>query len=414
MMKRNTVQTVRVLGIAFLFFIFHFSFQSVSAQVGSSFQTNMFFSGKGGAVLYNNDNGNAFGFGGGLYLGKWISEPMALRAGFEVVSVPCRDQTPDGTASLHFMASIDAIWDLWTAFGNGPQDWYLRVYPMLGIGGLLRGEPNDDGTPYNVFQMSVGIHAPFSLSRYSKWAGFLEYRLYCLPEGYDANQRHATLQSVSLGFTRRFNRDPYHRRTATESRAVRDDWFAGAAIGANYSAFDLFTNPNSGGTAMIGVAPEIMVGRNYSNFWTLRFEFTGLTAHEAFDTLSLTALQYRFTYFHADVMVNLTHAINFKRGVKWNALPYVGVGPIWRYDKMNLNMAGTLGLMMRRYLNESGDFFIDAKYVMVPPSIGGGRGPSKSIYRVGIPSITVGYLHNFGITSTRYRLPASFSNECVY
>lgn len=405
---------VTIIKKCLVLLVFSFYFLPLSAQVGSSFQTNLFFGGKAGAVLYSNDNGTAFGFGGGACIGKWIAEPLALRVSLDVASVASRDNTPDGDMMLHMFGSIDALWDLWADFGSGPQDWFVRFYPMVGIGGLFRGEPGADGTPYNVFQVSLGFHAPFSFSRYSKWAGFLEYRFFCLPQGYDNNASHASMHNVSLGFTRRFNSDPYHRRTANESRGVRDDWFVGAGIGPNFSAFDLFTNPHSGGLAMIGVAPEIMIGRNYSNFWTLRLELTGLSAHEAFDTLMETADNYMFTFVHADVMINLTHALYFKRGVKWNFLPYLGVGPVWRYDVMKLNMAGNFGVMARRYLNEAGDFFIDAKYVMVPPSIGGGRGPSGNIYRVGIPSITAGYIYNFGVTSSRYRQPASHSNECVY
>ncbi len=385
------------------------------AQVGSSFQTNLFLNGKGGVVLYNNDNGMALGFGGGATIGKWVAEPLALRFGIDAASVADRQQTADGSGStLHLFASIDAMWDLRTVFGNGPQDWYVRAYPFVGIGGMFRARDNDESQLYNTFQVSFGVHAPFSLNRYSNWAGFLEYRLFLLPDQYDNNSDGVSMHYVTLGFTRRFNVDPYHRRTATESRAMRDDWFVGFGIGPNYSSFEALTNPNAGGLAMIGVAPEIMVGKNYSNFWTLRLELTGLSAHEAYDTLKQSAERYMFTYLHGDLMINLSHALYFKRGVKWNVLPYVGVGPVWRYDDKKMNMAGNAGIMFRRYINEAGDFFVDAKYVMVPPSVGGGRGPSGSIYGVGIPSITAGYIYNFGVTSTRYRLPASHSSECVY
>lgn len=385
-----------------------------NAQVGSSFQTNLFLSGKGGAMLYKNDNGVAVGFGGGLGLGKWVAESLALRGSIDAAMVPDRKQTITGGTSMCFFASIDALWDLWASFGSGPQDWYVRVYPMVGIGGLFRFSDNEsEGTPYNVFQVSLGLHAPFSFPRYSSVAGFLEYRLFCLPDNFDGNAGKAGMNMISLGVTKRFNQDPYHRRTANESHTVRDDWFVGAGIGPNFSSFDFFANAGDG-FAMLGVAPEIMVGRNYSNFWTLRLELTGLSAHEAYDSLTSSADKYSFTFLHGDLMVNLSHALSFKRGVKWNILPYVGVGPVWRYDIKKVNMAGNLGLMFRRYINEAGDFFVDAKYVMVPPSVGGGTGPSGDIYGVGIASVTVGYIYNFGVSSTRYRLPASFSNECVY
>lgn len=393
---------------------FSFYLLPVSAQVGSSFSTNLFISGRAGGVLYNNDNGMAVGFGGGASLGKWIAEPLALRASVDAAMVSNLEQTADGSGStMHLFTSLDALWDLWPVIGDGPQDWYVRFYPMVGIGGLFRSTPEGDLSQYNVFQVSLGFHAPFSLDRYAKCVGFLEYRLFCLPDNYDGNSDGVSMSMMSLGLTRRFNSDPYHRRTAQESRSIRDDWFAGIAIGPNFSSFDFFANA-SDGVAMLGVAPEIMIGRNYSNFWTLRLELTGLSAHEQYDTLTFTAESYSFSFLHADMMVNLSHALYFKRGVKWNVLPYLGVGPVWRYDKKKMNMAGNLGVMVRRYINEAGDFFVDAKYAMIPPSIGGGTGPSGNIYAVAIPSITVGYLYNFGTNSTRYRLPASHSLECVY
>lgn len=411
-MKHNNIISKILKCLTLL--VFSFYLLPAFAQVGSSFQTNLFVSGKAGGVLYNNDNGMAVGFGGGLSIGKWIAEPLALRANVDMGMIPSREQTATGGSTMHLQPSLDAIFDLWAVFGDGPQNWYIRVYPMVGIGGLFRSFDLNEDNPYNVFEVSMGLHIPFSYPRYTKWAGFLEYKYIMLPERYDRNPGNVGLNSISLGLTRRFNMDPNHRRTAQESHDVGDDWFAGCGIGVNYSSFDLFSNPNLGGMAMIGVAPEIMFGRNYSNFWTLRIGLTGLSAHEQFDTLSSTAKEYMFTFVHADLMVNISHAINFKRGVKWNVLPYIGVGPVWRYDDMVMNMAGNLGIMFRRYLNEAGDFYIDAKYVMVPPAIGGGRGPSGSIYGVGLPSITAGYIYNFGVTSARYRQPASHTLDCVY
>ncbi|MBR6843718.1 MAG: hypothetical protein IKM79_01325, partial [Bacteroidales bacterium] len=69
------------------------------------------------------------------------------------------------------------------------------------------------------------------------------------------------------------------------------------------------------------------------------------------------------------------------------------------------DMAADFGLFVRRYISKEGDFFIDLKYVMMAPRIGGGAGPEGDIYGVGIPSLTFGYIHNFGHSSTRYRVP---------
>ena len=177
----------------------------------------------------------------------------------------------------------------------------------------------------------------------------------------------------------------------------------------------MFANPNHGGMKMIGVAPEIMFGRNFSNFWTIRFELTGLTAHEIYDTVTQEAGDaYTFSMFHADLMVNLTHVLNYKRGVKWNVLPYLGAGAIWRYGDIRYRMSGDAGVMVRRYIDQTGDFFIDLKYMLVHPSISGGVGPSGVYYGVGMPSLTFGYIHNFGTSSTRYRMPVGSTGNCAY
>jgi hypothetical protein len=52
-----------------------------------------------------------------------------------------------------------------------------------------------------------------------------------------------------------------------------------------------------------------------------------------------------------------------------------------------------------------GDFYIDLKYIMVPPRVAGEAGPSGSIFGVGYPMLTFGYIHNFGHSTTRYRMP---------
>ena len=156
---------------------------------------------------------------------------------------------------------------------------------------------------------------------------------------------------------------------------------------------------------MVGVAPEIMFGRNFSNFWTVRFEATGLTGHQVFDTVRQEAGDaFTFTMIHADLMMNLSHAFGFKRGVHWSIMPYLGAGTIWRYDNVRFDMAADFGIFFRRYISREGDLFVDLKYIMAAPgSIGGGNIPSGKFYGFGLPSLTVGYIHNFGHSTTRYR-----------
>ena len=109
-------------------------------------------------------------------------------------------------------------------------------------------------------------------------------------------------------------------------------------------------------------------------------------------------------------MINLTHLANFRRGQKWNFMPYLGAGPVWRYgDAPKFHVAADAGLFIRRFIDNAGDFYIDLKYIMVPPRVAGNTGPSGSILGVGYPSITFGYIHNFGRSTTRFRQPV---NDC--
>jgi hypothetical protein len=48
--------------------------------------------------------------------------------------------------------------------------------------------------------------------------------------------------------------------------------------------------------------------------------------------------------------------------------------------------------------------------MMVPPRVAGGSGPSGSIFGVGYMAFTVGYIHNFGHSTVRYRMPV---NHCT-
>ena len=111
---------------------------------------------------------------------------------------------------------------------------------------------------------------------------------------------------------------------------------------------------------------------------------------------------------HTDFMINLSHLLNFKRGVRWNILPYLGAGPVWRYRSQPVfDLGADFGIMARRFMDNMGDFYIDLKYLMVPPRIAGGSGPTGSYLGVGFPMLTVGYIFNFEHSTTRYRMPVN-------
>lgn len=374
------------------------------AQIGSDFGVNMFMNMGGGMSLYKNGDVPLMkGFSGGISVGKWILSPLAARVSLDFQSL---NREPMDYNFTFASASVEFLWDFTSTFMR-IRNWRVNVYPMIGLGVFFRPAMTDGvnmyGTDREVHSL-LGLHVPVRL--WGGWAAFAQYKCYFLPTHYDLGGDAVFMHSITGGFTYNFTESPFHRRTEYESRSTDEDWFVGFGLGPNYSSFDLFTNKNHGGFAMVGVAPEIMFGRNFSNFWTIRFEATGLTAHEIFDTVRQEAGDaYTFTMVHADLMVNLSHLFDFKRGARWSIMPYLGAGAIWRYDHVSFDMAADFGIFCRRYINKEGDFFVDLKYIMMAPRVGGGLGPSGSIYGVGIPSLTVGYIHNFGHSFTRYRMP---------
>ena len=375
------------------------------AQIGTDFGVNMFMNMGGGVSMYQYaDNPLHTGFSGGISVGKWILSPLAARITLDFQTL---SKTEDLDANAAFASTgVEFLWDFTSTFMR-IRNWRINVYPMIGLGVFLRTAHVIDGHTYGTDREVhglLGLHVPVRIS--GGWSAFAQYKCYFLPTYGYLESEVATMHSITGGFTYNFTETPFHRRTEHESRGTDEDWFAGFGLGANYSSFDLFTNPNHGGLAMLGVTPEIMFGRNFSNFWTIRFEATGLTAHEIYDTvLGEPGKGYTFTMVHADLMTNLSHLFDFKRGAYWSIMPYLGAGAIWRYDNVRFDMAADFGLFLRRYISREGDLFVDLKYIMMAPRIGGSAGPSGSIYGVGLPTVTVGYIHNFGQSSTRYRQP---------
>ena len=386
------------------------TFTGAKAQIGSDFGVNMFMTMGGGVSWWNNGASDVTtrGFAGGIGVGKWILSPLAARISLDFQVVPSNQDQIHRASFAH--ASAEFLWDFNSTFFR-IRDWRLNFYPMIGLGVSYRGgltvdgpngKPVSLGSDHAIHSL-LGFNMPFRLGM--GWDLFLQGKLYFMPENFDAGGKFPRMWTLTAGFTHNFTESPYTRRTEHESRSTDEDWFIGFGIGPNYSAFRPFTNTFR--PSLIAVAPELMFGRNFSNFWTIRFELTGLTAHEPYDTTkNVPSGNYAFTMLHADVMLNLSHLIDFKRGVRWNFMPYLGAGPIWRYDEPVFDMAADWGLFIRRYVSHNGDLFIDFKYIMMSPRIGDPHNiETGSIYSVGIPSITFGYIHNFGRSTTRYRMP---------
>jgi hypothetical protein len=89
-------------------------------------------------------------------------------------------------------------------------------------------------------------------------------------------------------------------------------------------------------------------------------------------------------------------------------MPYLGAGPVWRYQTNPVFTVGAdAGLYIRRYVDNMSDIYFDLKYIMVPPRLAGGPGPSGSIFGVGFPIVTFGYVYNFDHSTSRYRMPVN-------
>lgn len=381
------------------------------APTGSKAQSNegliypgaLFGSFNVGGALYAHDGANAFGVPSfGFSGGSWLVAPLAVQFSVDGIMAP----NTAGESSIFLFGGVDFKWDVNSTFFHVYNKNYLSpvpFYPLIGLG-LSACNLGDTATVDYAYHVMLGLQVPYRVS--DKLDLYFQYKCFFLRQGFDNSAGDNYMHSFGIGLLYNQRRDPFHRNPLYVTRSITEDWFFGLGIGPNYSAFDLFTNPNLGGLSMVGIAPELMVGRNFSNLWSVRLELGGITAHEAYDTLHSTAgASYRFSHLHADLMLNVSRLINNQRGYTFNVMPYLGAGPVWRYDDLHFDVGADLGIFLRYYLGYTSDLYLDMKYLMVAPSIGGGRGPSGNFYGVGLPSITVGYIHNFGHSTTRYRQP---------
>lgn len=359
-----------------------------------------------GAFSYAHSAQSAFGApAANITGGVWVSEPLA----FQLSADAALGTSAAGYNALFFMAAAEFKWDANATFFHLYNKNFLSpipFYPILSLG-IVKSIPmaaDGEAEVDNALHAALGLQAPLRIASHTD--AILQYKCIFFPQGFDGSLGDNYMHTFGLGLLLRQSTDPYHRRIERYTRGLGEDWFFGLGLGPNYSGFDLFSNPYSGGLKMVGVAPEIMMGRNFSNYWSVRFVLNGLTAHEPYDTVRQEpSASYRYSSLHTDLMLNLSSLVMRGRGVSFNALAYLGSGPIWRYDKPQFHLAADFGVMMRYYLDRHSDLYLDCRYVVIPPSIGGGHGPSGDYYGVSLPSITLGYIYNFGHNSTRYRMP---------
>ncbi len=400
-----------------LFFLLALGCVGTQAQLVVSDHT-YFLSFNAGVAYYQHSGTGDFGIpAGGISVGRWIMHPLAIRLAADAVMAPSYSQSKSSGSTFFLKGSCEFMWDINTTFFNVYNKNYqypIPFYPIFGLGMVFRPEIKVDGvresSEYDFLAM-VGLHAPFRIA--PLWDIFFEYKCTFLTQSFDGSQGDNFMHTATIGVTRRWADNPYRRHSRFESRSLGEDWFFGIGIGPNFSSFGF---KNMGELGMYGITPELMFGRNFTEFWGVRIELGGLIGHERYDKVNdVAGDSYVFTDLHADLMMNVSNLIGFSRGKRLNVIPYGGAGLIWRYDDVMFDMQADAGVLFRYYLSTHSDLYADIKYMLVHPRIGGGIKESDNGNRllmnlsVGIPSITFGYIYNFGRSTTRYRMPVGWS-----
>lgn len=385
------------------------SMLGLRAQENAAYADNTFFlSLNGGAGYYmHSGNGDMAMPAVGIYAGRWLMKPLAFRIAGEMVMAPKYSAEGQGENTTYLMGSAQFMWDINATFFHVYNRRFLRpipIYPLIGLGVLYREGDRD-------LQAMLGFQLPMRLT--SHWDLFLEYKCNFLPYSFDNSRGTNMLHTATLGLTRRWGDSPFGRRTGFESRNTREDWFTGFGVGMLFNSYE-FEEFGNFDSKLYNITGDMMVGRNYSDIWTIRFELSGFFGRGRYNVETEQAGRwYTFNSLHTDFMINLSHLANFKRGVKWNFLPYLGAGPVWTYKNPVFTLGADAGLMARRYIDNMGDFFVDLKYIMVPPRLVGGQmGPSDAVFGVGYAMLTFGYICNFGHSTTRYRIPVGADINC--
>ena len=380
----------------------------VRAQSSSAYNPNTTFcSFNVGAVFYQHSGSSQLGVpAAGFYLGRWIMRPLAFRLASDVAMVPSYHQSGTSGTSLFLQGSAEFMWDVNASFFhvyNKNLLYPVPVYPLFGMGFTFRPALGNAASEKD-FHAMLGLHFPVRIA--SRWDAFLEYKCFFFPQTFDGSASGNRMHNATVGITHRWSDNPFFRRTEFESRSSAEDWFVGLGLGPNFSSF-AFENWDKIG--MYSLAPEVIVGRNFSNFWTIRLELNGLIGHAPYDKVNDQAGEsYTFTNLHLDVMTNLANLFGFTRGRRLGVMPYIGAGLIWRYDNVRFDMAADAGLAFRYYLSKRSDIYLDCKYIMVPPRLAGASNLGYS-FLTALPSVTVGYIYNLGHSTTRYRTPTTWS-----
>lgn len=364
------------------------------------FFNNQFFTLGGGVALYDNDADLTTGFNGEFSIGNWILQDMALRFNFGMKSA----ENALGYTSTFYNGHADFVWDICGSIrGVYNPKRTVAFYGQVGFGFIIRQGFMRDTIKVRFdpdFMAMVGAIVEFRHPRLRQMPFFIDAKVFVLPQDYDFNRNLSYLYDFTVGIKREINYDPTHKRLPGESRGWNYDWFCGVAGGPNFSVV-----PTEGGdvttTSRFGWNADITFGRNFSSLWSVRFGLSAMSGttervlKEGFDP---EEYNYMFYGLRTDLLFNISNISGFRRGRRFNLLPYAGCGLIERFDQNRIAMGADAGLIARFYINSSLDLYADARYMMVPPRFSWGQHTLDN----GFGLVNFGFTYNFEPSSCRY------------
>lgn len=374
---------------------------SVRAQgFDPRFFNNQFISLGGGITMYNNDAGITSGSNFEFSIGNWILKDMALRFDFGMMSA----ENAKGYTSQFINGHADFVWDaIGTLTGVYNPKRVFSIYPEVGFGFIIRPGFTHDTIKERYdpdFMAMVGALLEFRIPRMRQMPLFIDVKMFILPQDYDFNSKQAMLYDITFGIKREINYDPTHKRLPGESRGWNYDWFCGVAAGPNFSVV-----PTEGEDVTVGSRfgwnADVTFGRNFSSLWSVRFGISAMSGttervyKEGFDPE-----EYDYTFYgaRADLLFNVSNINGFRRGRRFNLLPYAGCGIIERFDQKRIAMGADAGLIARLYISSSLDLYADARYMIVPPRFSWGQHTLDNGYGL----LNFGFTYNFEPSSCRY------------
>lgn len=403
--------------IVFILMLSIAAFSGVKAQgFDPRFFNNQFLTLGGGVTMYSNDAGITSGSNFEFSVGNWILSDMALRFDFGMMSA----ENARGYTSNFYNGHADFMWDaIGTITGVYDPKRVVSVYPEVGFGfiirqGYMRPANMEDTSEVNHmnasgevkerfdpdFMAMVGAMFEFRIPRLRQMPLFIDAKMFILPQDYDFNSKQGKLFDITFGIKREINYDPTHKRLPGESRAWNYDWFCGVAAGPNFSVV-----PSEGGALSVGGRfgwnADVTFGRNFSSLWSVRFgisAMSGTTERVVMEGFDPEAYDYMFFGARADLMFNVGNINGFRRGRRFNLLPYAGCGLIERFDQKRIAMGADAGLIARFYITSTIDLYADARYMMVPPRFSWGQHMLDNGYGL----INFGFTYNFEPSSCRY------------